>query len=210
MRVTAMVQQAVRSDEELAAAFAGGERAAIERLVERHAGWVFGGRAQRQLGEDERRAEDATQAVFLLLCQRAGKFRGRVRVSGWLFLATQFTVRAMQRTERRRRLHERRAAMEQKLAEDGGAELAGFWMRRCKMRLPERERAAVVLRFYQGKEFAEVSAGVGDHGDGGARKRVTRAVSVARTDGERGVGCGDWGGGGAWGADASRGAGGAC
>lgn len=165
-----------RTDQGLLAAFLGGEREAFERLVGRHAGWVYA-TARRQLGDDAQ-AQDATQAVFVLLCRRAKRVAGHPRVSGWLFMAAQFTVRAMKRSERRRRIHERRAMMQRATTAATSEMLAGV-LDAAVGQLPEKERAAVILRFYEGQDFAGVAAGL-VISEAAARKRVTRAVERLR------------------------------
>ncbi len=62
---------------------------AFTQLVGRHIGVVYA-HARRMMG-DSGLAEDVTQAVFLLLAQKAGKLNPRVPLVGWLYTVTHFT-----------------------------------------------------------------------------------------------------------------------
>ena len=85
-RGVAARDRSTRDDDSLLSAFLKkGDEVAFEALVARHAGWLYAA-AFRQLG-DRHAAEDATQAVFVLLWRRARRIRGRGKVSGWLFRA---------------------------------------------------------------------------------------------------------------------------
>jgi DNA-directed RNA polymerase specialized sigma24 family protein len=55
-------------------------------------------------------ADDAVQAVFILLVQRAARMNTRVRLTGWLFESLRYTIRGIHRAHRRRRFHEHAAA----------------------------------------------------------------------------------------------------
>ena len=86
-----------------------GDKGAFKMLAARHARWLYAA-AFRHL-RDRHVAEDATQAVFVLLWRRAGSVAGRRKVTGWLFRAVGYAARAMKRAERRRRKYESRAAL---------------------------------------------------------------------------------------------------
>src|ERR1700693_2018924 len=77
---------------------------AFRSLVERHARWMFAA-AFRQL-RDRQLAEDAAQAVFIILIQKAHAMPSNTKFSSWLFSAIQFTVKNLKRTQRRRQFHE--------------------------------------------------------------------------------------------------------
>src|ERR1700693_6097593 len=77
-------------------------------LVERHMYFVYAA-ALRQTG-DPHIAQDITQAVFLLLSQRASRLKPGTVIKGWLFNATRYVVGNARRAEARRKLHEREAA----------------------------------------------------------------------------------------------------
>src|SRR5581483_1074231 len=102
-------ERLIQDDRDLLDRFVrGGSSAAFEQLVARHAGWVFAA-AQRQL-RDRQLAEDAPQAVFLLLCQKAAHMNRDQRIGGWLFRTTGFVVQGLRRARTRRERHEQRAA----------------------------------------------------------------------------------------------------
>jgi RNA polymerase sigma factor (sigma-70 family) len=148
---------------------------AFAELVERHAGWVFAS-ALRQL-RDVHLAEDATQAVFCLLTQKANQLKAPGRLSGWLFNAVHYTVRNQRRARRRRDWHERRAAWKaDRMADESEAsrELAGR-LDRAVAALCATDRDAVLLRFYRNLTFERVAESMGTT-EAAARKRVARAV----------------------------------
>lgn len=74
------------TDGSLLAAASRGDRAAFERLVERHAAHVY--RFARTLARGTDDAEDLLQQTFLAAWQAAGQFRGDTSARGWLFTIT--------------------------------------------------------------------------------------------------------------------------
>jgi RNA polymerase sigma factor (sigma-70 family) len=149
---------------------------AFAALVERHAGWVYAA-AYRQL-RDHHLAEDAAQAVFVLLSQRIYRMKPDQKLSGWLFLALGYIVKTMQRSQRRRRGHERLAAMQHPEVVEDRPALAGE-LDAAVARLPREYRTAVLLRFYQGLEIAAIANQLGIT-EAAARKRLERAIEHLR------------------------------
>ena len=149
---------------------------AFAMLVERHAGWIYAA-AYRQLG-DHHLAEDAAQAVFILLSQRANQMKPRQKLSGWLFLALSYTVKTMQRSRRRRRHHDKLAAMQHKEVVEDRPPLVGEVDAAVAL-LPHDYRDAILLRFYQGLEVSAI-AGQLKITEAAARKRIERAVDFLR------------------------------
>src|SRR5262245_35411050 len=84
-----------------------GERA-FAALVERHGPAVL--RACRAILQDEHAAEDAFQAVFLVLARKAGALRVRESLAPWLHEVACRVARCARASAARRRRHERRAA----------------------------------------------------------------------------------------------------
>jgi RNA polymerase sigma factor (sigma-70 family) len=170
-----MCERAEIDDDTVRAFARDGSESAFSSLVERHSGWVYAA-AFRQL-RDAHLAEDATQTVFVLLCQRAKKMKPQQKLSGWLFLALGYTVRSILRSERRRRQYEELAALERPtsympppLAND---------LDYAVSRLSESDRTAILLRFYQGLEFPAIGRSLGVS-DEAAKKRVFRAIGRLR------------------------------
>ncbi len=152
---------------------------AFRAVVEGHVDWVYSA-ARRMVGGDGARAEDVTQAVFLLLWQRPEKVRGSL--SAWLYRVVRYCAANALRGEGRRAKHERRAAvMRSELALDEEAAWAGIEpvVEEMVGRLNEREREVVLLRFYQGKSYGEMGAALGISEEA-ARKRVSGAVEKMR------------------------------
>lgn len=81
----------VQSDDGLVAAAQAGNRAAIERLLERYQERVFGF-GLRMCGDSED-AEDVHQDTLLAAARTVGKFRGESSVSTWLYtIARSFCI----------------------------------------------------------------------------------------------------------------------
>ena len=92
------------SDEDLARAAAGGDRAAFGLLLERHYDRVFG-LAFRLTGQ-RANAEDLTQDVCLALPAKLAGFRGEARFTTWLY---RVVVNAAHDARRRAAAHARAA-----------------------------------------------------------------------------------------------------
>src|SRR5688572_22140618 len=127
------------------------DQQAFASLVNRYIQLVYGC-ARRQVG-DAHLAEDATQAVFILLARRARSIDAAT-LPGWLVRTTRFVARDLLKQERRRRARERSAgkAMEMNAA---CSDTSSEWKEIAPVlddglaRLSEPDRTAVVLRFLQ-------------------------------------------------------------
>ena len=140
------------TDADLLARFARDrDPAAFELLVWRHGGAVLG--VCRRALRDEHAAEDAFQAVFLVLARKAGAVRGNL--GGWLFkVARRVSARAAARRLTMCEPLDTPAPPEPDAAER--AELFAVLDAEIA-RLPERLRAAVVL-CYLGDHSTEAAA----------------------------------------------------
>src|SRR5579862_7038272 len=86
------------------------DSAAFTRLVHRHIDMVYS-LCRREL-RDAHLAEDATQAVFILLAGKASRFTGNERLTGWLYQTSINCCRNARRTQSRRSHYEIAAAQE--------------------------------------------------------------------------------------------------
>jgi RNA polymerase sigma factor (sigma-70 family) len=133
------------------------DESAFELLVWRHAGLVLG--VCRRVLRDEHLAEDAFQAVFLVLARKAGSVRG-ANLAGWLFrVARRVAVRARrQAAARTTREVPLTADPEAREAVGPGerAELAAVLDQEVA-RLPERYRLPVVLCYLGGRSTEEAA-----------------------------------------------------
>ncbi len=150
--------------------------AAFETLVSRRIGLVYSA-AMRQVG-DPHLAEEIAQTVFTLLARNAGKLSDKTILAGWLFRATRFATLAQIRAEanRRRRAHEIQMQTELEAAAPDP-----LWRQMSRLldealaTLSEKDRQAVLLRFFENKSLAQVGTELGT-GEDTARKRVSRAI----------------------------------
>lgn len=99
-------------DFELLAAYESNrDESAFADLVNRHSSWLLAA-AQRSLG-DQHLAEDAVQAVFVILAEKAGELsRPRQKsLAAWLFHVMHFTCARLRRTQMRQARREREAGL---------------------------------------------------------------------------------------------------
>ena len=154
---------------------------AFTELVKRHLGLVYS-TALRRLG-DPQTAEEVTQTVFTLLAQKARSLGPHVILAGWLYQTTCFKAAQRRRVEYRRLKREQEAAAMQHVHSSSETEAA--WDRieplldDAMQQLGERDRAAILLRFFQRKPFREVGLALGVEEEA-ARKRVDRALTRLR------------------------------
>ncbi|MGA2231548.1 MAG: sigma-70 family RNA polymerase sigma factor [Tepidisphaeraceae bacterium] len=156
----------------------GGSREALEELIRRNLGLVYSS-ALRQV-RDPHLAEDVTQAVFMVLMQRAGSVRDGMALGGWLVSVTRYASVSAMRKQARRNRHEAAAARPEAVAltKEEWTAISPYLDAELN-RLPTKDRDAVVLRFFQSRSFAEVGAEVGLTAEA-ARKRVERSVAKLR------------------------------
>lgn len=166
------------TDLDLLHAHVDGDSAAFSLLVGRHERWIFDA-ARRRL-RDDHLADDARQAVFLLLSQRAAQLTRAETVSlpAWLFHVTHFTCLGIRRTRSRQTHHEAAAGELTGARHDADDDRLAL-LEDAIADLPPRDREAVVRRFYQRETFADVGRALGITEEA-ARKRVTRVLSRCR------------------------------
>src|SRR3954451_1120185 len=87
-----------------------GSQPAFCELVRRYVDLVYSS-AARQVG-DPHAAEDVTQAVFIVLTQKARQIRAGLVLSAWLLGVTRFAAKDHLKRARRRRHYEQAAALE--------------------------------------------------------------------------------------------------
>ena len=148
-------------------------------LVTRHVNLVYSV-ALRHVGNPHD-AEEITQAVFIILARKAASLRHEKALSSWLFQVTRLTANNFVRSEIRRHHREQEAQMQTILNESGSE----VWLRIAPLLdgavadLREKDRQAILLRFYEGRNLREIGSVLGASEDA-AEKRVNRAVEKLR------------------------------
>jgi RNA polymerase sigma factor (sigma-70 family) len=153
--------------------------AAFSVLVERYVALVYSA-ARRQV-QNPHLAQEVTQAVFVILANKAAMLRHRTVLSGWLCRTAHLVACNASKTEYRRRRREQEAYMQSVVNEpdaDPWSQLAPL-LDKAVAQLSEPDRNALVLRFYQHKPLQEVANVLGVDPDA-AQKRVSRAVDKLR------------------------------
>jgi RNA polymerase sigma factor (sigma-70 family) len=168
-----------------------GSQAAFAEVVRRYLDFVYS-TALRRTGRDAHLAEDVTQAVFMILAQKARTIRAGVVLSGWLHHTTRYAAANALKGEAR---HERRKRALRDAAEGrrGGEDTfmsetsesvggdGGDWEAVAPLldyaldRLGATDRDAVLLRFIHGKSHRDVAEAIGVTEEA-ARKRIERAI----------------------------------
>jgi RNA polymerase sigma factor (sigma-70 family) len=152
---------------------------AFATLVTRHINLVYSV-ALRHVGNPHN-AEEITQGVFIILAKKAAQLCGVKILSSWLFQVTRLTANNFVRSESRRHRREQEAHMQSILNEPE----TEVWPKIAPLLdsavagLREKDRQAIVLRFYEGRNLREVGLVFGASEDAAA-KRVSRALEKLR------------------------------
>jgi RNA polymerase sigma factor (sigma-70 family) len=158
---------------------------AFEALVRRHGPMVLA--VCRRLLPNAQDAEDAFQAVFLVLVRKAASVRPRDRLAAWLHgVARNAALKARQAANRRRAREKQVPALP-----DAASVEAGLWndlaplLDREVGRLPEKYRLPVVLCDLEGKTRTEAAQQLGwPEGTVAGRLARARALLARRMTGQ--------------------------
>ena len=153
----------------------GGSERAFQSLVQRHVDLVYS-TALRRIG-DAGLAEEVTQNVFVALARKAPFLNRHIGLAGWLYKTTLLEARHRQRTELRRKCREETAVAlgTTMKEEDSLLKSLSPLLDEALMELRERDRHAVLLRFFENKNLHEVGEALGV-GEDAAQKRVAKAL----------------------------------
>src|SRR5262245_4297238 len=173
--LTGTARGADRGDAELLRQFvARRDEGAFAALLERHGALVLGV-CRQVLGEEQ--AEDAFQAVFLILTQKATSLRRQQSLAAWLHRVALNVCRTARLQTARRLAHERQAASATSYVDE-----VRDWqpiLHEEVDRLPEKYRTPVVFCYCEGKTHDEAARHLG-WPLGTVKGRLSRARDLLR------------------------------
>ncbi|MEO5957931.1 MAG: sigma-70 family RNA polymerase sigma factor, partial [Opitutaceae bacterium] len=163
-----------------------GSQAAFATLVGRHVNLVYSV-ALRQV-RSPHLAEEVAQSVFVDLARHANRLRADTHLAAWLYTTSRRAAIDVVRRESRRQAHEALAAeiarddrdqsTTMKTSPDDWSALAPL-LDEAVESLPAADRSAVLLRFFENKNFRDIGTALGVSDDT-AQKRVARALEKLR------------------------------
>jgi RNA polymerase sigma factor (sigma-70 family) len=155
------------------------DEACFAQLVERHIGFVYAVCVRRL--RDAHAAKDATQAVFIALARKAGKVAEVPNVPGWLHRSACYETRNMIRSQSNRLARETEAHHLGTVSAEPAieADLLGRVLDDALCELSERDRDAILARYFSRQSHAEIAAAL-NVTENAARMRVDRALTKLR------------------------------
>ena len=159
-----------------------GQEEAFAELVHRHCNLVWA--AARRISGDRESARDVAQLVFSDLARKARTLPKETVLAGWLYRASCHAASKHVRGEMRRTSRETQSMCHQNLEQGDSdnssmAEHLQLLLDSALSELSENDRDVVLLRFFAGRSFAEISATIGTS-EAAAHKRLGRALEKLR------------------------------
>src|SRR5581483_7405827 len=158
---------------------ANNSESAFSTLIARHINKVYSTALRHT--NNPHHAEEITQAVFIILATKANKLSRHPMLSGWLHQTARLAAITFLRGEIRRTRREQEACM-QTLSDEIEPNL---WSQLAPLLdsaiagLGDKDRYAIVLRFFDGKSMKEIGDALGNNEDA-AKVRVNRALEKLR------------------------------
>jgi len=145
-----------RTDEELMHAYRAGDRDAFRILFERYSPLLL--RTLRRDLDTPQEAEDLVQQTFLQLHRARADFRPGTPFRPWIFTIALNLKRGHFRSRARRRTAMRNLAAEPgPSSPDTSASAEAVRVRRALQELPDGQRDAIVLHWFEGLSFPEIA-----------------------------------------------------
>ena len=149
------------SDHELLKKYAESrDNSAFEKIVMHYTPLVYG-TCLRRLRGNSGNAEDAVQAVFLILSEKAGRIGKKKSLYTWLFNTARYVCMHMKREEFRRKTREEKAVSMRELTSDTSdtvTEEVYPHLDTAIDTLPKSQKTAVIMHFFEGKSFQEIAS----------------------------------------------------
>jgi RNA polymerase sigma factor (sigma-70 family) len=164
------------SDEALMGRFVEGDEKAFDALFARHAPLV---RAYLfRITGNGASADELTQATFLSLVKARGRFMKDAAFKPWLYAIATNAARDLHRRRRPEELAAEPPVQEAvaPVMRDAGLERQ---VREALLKLPEAQRAAIVMHRFDGLSFAEIAAAEGVS-EGAVKVRAHRGYEKLR------------------------------
>lgn len=159
--MTAMVLERERTDDQLVAGAAAGDRDAFSKLVERHYDFIF--RVAWKLTGNRADAEDLAQEVCVRVGRAIRGFRGQGALTTWLYSLTLNAVRDMARKSARDRAKVAAFGTHALIAGEAEEEAIdpadALW--EAVRSLPDKQRDAVTLVYGEGLSHQEAASAMG-------------------------------------------------